>query len=166
MKKSLAGFALLAVVAVVIYWGWHWMFPDPAQLIQKQFSRLAKTASFEPGESSLAKMAALQKLTGFFTPEIRINIDLRGYPKQIIAGRADLTALMSYVRSQLPGLSVEFLDLNIRLAEDRKSAVVNLTLRGKVTADNDVLVQEMNFVLKQIDGDWLIDRAETAPIVF
>ena len=47
------------------------------------------------------------------------------------------------------------------MAPDRQSAVADLTAKAAVPGQKDFEVQEMKFVLKKINGEWLITRAET-----
>ena len=65
------------------------------------------------------------------------------------------------VRSNVNGFSVEFLDVNVQLDNSKTSAVVNLTAKGRVSGDRDLVVQELKFVLNKIKGDWLISKVET-----
>ena len=58
------------------------------------------------------------------------------------------------------GLTVEFLDINVTVGPDQKSAVANLTAKAKVPGE-DFMVQELKFTLKKIQGAWLILRVET-----
>ena len=61
----------------------------------------------------------------------------------------------------MSGLSVEFLDINVTVEPDRKSAAADLTLKARVAGEKDLIVQELKFTLRKIDGTWLIIRVET-----
>ncbi len=59
------------------------------------------------------------------------------------------------------GFHVEFLDVNVTLQPDKSSAVVEMTVKGQISGDRDLLVEELKLRLTNLDGEWLIDRAET-----
>jgi hypothetical protein len=56
---------------------------------------------------------------------------------------------------------VEFVDVNIEISPDKKSATVNLTAKARVPGEKDWVPQELKFLLQKIEGDWLISRVET-----
>jgi hypothetical protein len=58
-------------------------------------------------------------------------------------------------------LKVEFPDMNISLGADGQTAKVNLTGKGTVPGERDISAQEFNFMLKKVDGKWLIYQVET-----
>src|SRR5947199_6027185 len=64
-------------------------------------------------------------------------------------------------RTLAGGLSVEFLDVNVAVAPDRQSAVADLTAKGKVPGEKDILVQELKIKLKKIGRGWYLQRVET-----
>ena len=69
---------------------------------------------------------------------------------------------MMYARTQLlSSLSLEFLDPVITISPNKQTAFVNLTVRGKVPNDRDMLVQECKFTLKKVGRSWLIRKVET-----
>jgi hypothetical protein len=49
----------------------------------------------------------------------------------------------------------------VTVAPDKQSAVANLTAKGNVPGDKDLLVQEMKFKLKKVGRSWYIQRIET-----
>ena len=58
-------------------------------------------------------------------------------------------------------MQVEFLDVNITMAPDKQSAVADLTAKGKVPGDKDILVQELKMKLKKIGRQWYLQKVET-----
>src|SRR5205823_3840642 len=63
--------------------------------------------------------------------------------------------------SRLTDLKVEFPDMNITLGADKQTAKVNLTGTAVVPGEHDISAQEFNFMLKKVDGKWLIYKVET-----
>ena len=58
-------------------------------------------------------------------------------------------------------LKVQCLEPVIALGADQKSAIVDLTIRAETAGDKYLVVQEMKFTMKEVDGEWLILRVET-----
>ena len=56
---------------------------------------------------------------------------------------------------------MEFYDLTITVAPDKKSAEVNLTLKARVAGERDTIIQELKIWLNKSEGDWRIYRLET-----
>ena len=64
-------------------------------------------------------------------------------------------------RSRAGGLRVKFPDINITVAPDKQSAVVDLTVEANISGEHNSIVREMKFTLQKTDGQWLITRVET-----
>jgi len=152
---------LLAAVAVLAFWLWTVFFPNPETVIRKRLDKVATLISFNGKEGNIAKIANIQQLTGYFATNIVITVDTPAYSQHTLNGRDELTQAALGVRSMLSGLSVEFLDQTIALSPDKTEATVNLTGKARVPGDRDLLVQEMKFFLRKIEGTWLIVRIET-----
>ena len=157
-------FVRLLLVAALIglsIWGWRKLHPGPEALIRARLSALASTASFKPGDGLVTRGYKIQSLPDFFTTDAVISLEVRGYESQSFHGRPDVQAAATAAMQRLPGLKVEFLDVNITLSPDRQSAVANLTCRATRTGERDFMVQEFDFHLKWTGKDWLIDRVDT-----
>jgi hypothetical protein len=153
--------AILILLGVAGFLGWRHFFPDPQTVIRQRLRDLAQAASFTPKESSLAKLSNTQRLMSFCTTDVEISIDSPNRGRQTMAGREELLQAALAVRNFLSSLTVEFVDINVTLGSDRKSAIAELTAKGKLPADNDMFVQELKFTLKKLDGDWLIRKIDT-----
>ena len=93
--------------------------------------------------------------------DVEITVDVHGYPAQNVTGRDELIRGLLFAQSRLSGLKVQFMDMNVKLAEDKLSAVVNLTAQVDLAGERDLNVQELNFTLKKVEGRWLITKIET-----
>ena len=58
-------------------------------------------------------------------------------------GRDELMQAVVGARSQGGSLSVEFPDIKVNVAPDKRSAIVYLTARGKVSGQKDSYLQEL-----------------------
>ena len=154
---------LILVAALLALGAWLWtaLFSGPEKIIRKRLAEVARAASFGPNEGSLARFANVAKLTGYFSADIEVKIEALGERQRAFSGRDEITQAALAVRSAVSALKVEFLDVTVTMAPDRQSANADLTARAAVPGQKDFEVQEMNFALKKIDGEWLITRAET-----
>jgi hypothetical protein len=159
MRRWLYGAALVGALTGLGYWGWQVFFPSPEKVIRKRLGEIARLASFGPNEAPLAKLANSQKLLSFFSPNIEVALDFGGRVRSI-SGRDDLSEAVMGVRGHLAGLSVRFPDIVVAVAEDRRSAAANVTVRAKVHGEKDDYVDELKLLFRPEDGDWLIFRIE------
>ncbi|MCW5554612.1 MAG: hypothetical protein KIS67_20935 [Verrucomicrobiae bacterium] len=160
MKLVLRLVMLAALIALGV-WLWTIFFPSPEKVIRKRLAEVARLASFAPDEGLIPRAANIQKLASYFDSEVTLTVDWRRGTQQIMADRDEMTQLALAIRSNLRSLKVQLLDLNVMLAADKQSAVVELTARASAPAEPDFLIQEMKFTLKKVDNEWLISRIET-----
>jgi len=154
---------ITGALAILVLAGWLWtvIFPPPERVIRKRLAELSKSVSIGGKESPLAAVANASRMADFFTTDIEIRLDWPGASAQVINGREELFQIAKGVRSMIGGLDVQFLDINLTVAPDKKSAEANLTLRAKVAGDRDQIVQEMKLLLNKLEGNWRIQRLET-----
>lgn len=162
MKAWLFRAVLLVALVVAGFWLWQVFFPGPERVIRGRLAELAKVASFTPNESPLARLSNSQLLTTFFTGDVEIAVHLPGGRSlQTFSGRDQIMQAAMGARQAVSGLEVEFLDITVRVAPDKQSATAELTGKGQVPGDRDFFVQELKFLLRKVDGKWLIHRVET-----
>src|SRR2546422_1061895 len=152
---------IAAALVVVAVWLYSVFFPSPERLIRARLAQLAKSASFGRNESPVAILANSQRVANFFTADVEIRVDLPGRSAATLSGREEVRERTMAVRSIVGGLQVEFLDINLAIAPDKQSAEANLTLKGRIAGEKDLIVQELKFLLNKIEGDWKIKRVET-----
>jgi hypothetical protein len=152
------GFAV-AVIGLGI-WLWTALFPSPEAAIRSRLNALAKAVSFDSGSGMLAQAYNAQKAAAFFTTDVEIEVNVGGYEPLELHGRDELQLAMGG-RARLSSLKVEFLDMNVNIAPGGETAKVNLTGKATVPGQHDIAAQEFNFMLKKVDGKWLINRVET-----
>jgi hypothetical protein len=150
----------LVLIALGV-WFWRVLFPGPETIIRKQLAQLARAASFPGNESPLAAAHHAATLAGFFSVNAEVILNVPGEGAHTFTGREEIQQAALFARSHLRALTVEFLDADVTVAPDRLSATVDLTARVRSPREPDFYVQEMRFLLKQINGEWRIVRAET-----
>ena len=151
----------LAGVAALAVWVWIALHPSPEKLIVNQLAGAAHAVSFGPGEGYLAKLAGAQRVGKFFSTNVEVQIDVPGHHEHRLAGRAEIQQAALAARASLKGLSVTLPDVTVIVNADGESAVADLALEARVAGETDMMVQEMKFALRKIDGRWLIVKVET-----
>ncbi len=159
MKRWTLLVTLLALIAGGV-WIWREFFPAPERVIRQRIKEIAGLASFSPKEAPAAKLLNSQKLAGFFTSDVVIQVNVPGYA-QTITGRDDLAQVALMAREHLSSLKVEVSDIIVVVAPDKQSAMANLTGRASSPGQIDFMVQELKLSLKPHGRDWLINRVET-----
>jgi len=152
------GAILLAVLGV---WLWTILFPSPQKIIRQRLEAVAKCVSFAPGEGVLVRLAGAQSLAGYFATNIVIKLEVPGHDQLTLSSRNEITQAALTARSAFGSLKVKFLDISVKVAPDRQSATVDLTVDANIADQQDVMVQDTKIILHKIDGEWLITRVET-----
>ncbi|MEY4387557.1 MAG: SnoaL-like domain [Verrucomicrobiota bacterium] len=159
--KWIARLSALAILAAITWWIWATFFPGPETVIRKRLNKVATLNTFDAKEGLIPRVANVQELMTYFAPEIEVVVDTPAQSRQAISGRDDLQQAVLGVRSMLRGLNVEFLDTQVTLSADQSNATVSLTAKARAPGDRDFFVQELKFLLRKINGEWLIVRIET-----
>jgi hypothetical protein len=152
---------VVAALAALGYWLWAVCFPSPEAILHKRLTKVAELVSFTSKEGQIARVANVQQLAGYFSPEAEIQVDTPAQGRETVSGREELAQKVMGARQILGGLKVEFIDVNLTLAPDRTNATAELTGRAQVAGDRDAFVQELRFHFRKLDGEWLIVRVET-----
>ena len=153
--------ALLAAVIAAGVWLWTVLFPSPPEIIRARLSRLARDASFRSSEGTLAILNKAEKIAGYFSTNVEVDLDIPGRLEHSFIGREEIIQAATAAHGAVGGLKVEFLDVEAAVGPDPAVATADLTLRARAEGDRDDIVQEMKFTFRKIDGDWLITRVET-----
>lgn len=154
---------LLAAVLGAGVWLWLYFHPSPEETIRRRLTALARDVSFSEREGMIARAAHAQSLAGYFAPDLSLRIDLPELSSHESLSRDEITRLALALRSapNFRSLKVQILDPVITLGANLQSADVELTLRAESAGDKYLVVQEMKFTLRKVDGEWLILRVET-----
>jgi hypothetical protein len=159
--RALHRLVLLAALVGLGFWLWTVLFPPPEKIIRRELRAVAACASFGPNEGALARAANAEKLGDYFAPDVKVRLDGMDTGQHFLDGRDEITQAAFAVRSQLNSMEVKLEDINVALGVDRESATVELTARVDARGQNDLMISEMRFSFKKIQGHWLIVRVET-----
>ncbi|HLX94773.1 MAG TPA: hypothetical protein VKU37_03435 [Verrucomicrobiae bacterium] len=159
--KSVFRIVVLAALVAVGVWLWTVWFPSPEKIVRQRLATVARLASFATDEGPLARLADAENLAGCFSTNVEVDLDVPGRFQITMLGRDEVTQTAATARSMVSSLNVKFLDVNVTLGPDKRSAVADFTVEARVGGDQDMIVQEMKFTLQKIGGQWLITRVGT-----
>lgn len=131
------------------------MWPSEERRIRARLHELAEMASAPAGESNVDRLARAAALARGLAPDAELD---PGQGRQPIAGREAIAALAS--RTSLGAWTVRLEDVAVTLAEPERAtahAVVVFEPRDGTQSPADV--HEVEFALRKVDGEWLVQRA-------
>lgn len=152
---------LVAALAVLGMWLWFVLFPGPEKIIRHRLAKLAHTVSFSKSEGNFSRIAGAESVSGFFSTNVEVTINIPGYEQQTLVGRAEITQGALASRARVSELSVKFPDMTVTVAPDKQSATADVTVEANVAGEKDAIVQEMKFTFEKTAEGWLIRRVET-----
>jgi hypothetical protein len=156
---------LLAALVALGVWLWTIFFPSPEKIIRRRLDEVAGHVSFTPSESNLARLANARSLADYFATNVEVNINTREGEHQNFVGRDQITQAALAARSALGSLNVKFLDVDVTVAPNKRSATADLTVDANVSGQPNAVVQEVKISLKKTGGQWLIIRVATVRIL-
>ncbi len=159
--KRVVQVLLLAAVAGLAFWLWTVFFPSPEKAIRSRLNALAKAVSFDSHGGLISQALNAESVGEFFTVDVDVEVTVPGFEGLSMHGRDEVQQAAMGARHRLTALKVEFVDMNVKLDPDGQGAKVNLTGNAKVPGEKEASAQEFNFILKKVDGKWLISRVET-----
>jgi len=161
MKRWL-GWLLVAILLMGLgVWGWRFLFPSPEKVIRARLNRMAQLATFAGNEGPLAKLGNAEELAGCFTSDVAVAADSPGAGPLTLHGRDNLLHWLLGVRANLSALKVEFLDIQVTIHADGRTALAYLTCKAAVPGEPDFAVQEFNFLFSKTGRNWLVYKIET-----
>ncbi len=161
MKLTLRLFFIILGIGLGV-WLWMYLNPSPQVAVRRQLKKLGEAISFEGREGTATAALAAQKIGSFFAPEIMMNIEPRGvFPEQVERTEIVRQALYMRTQSDVRSFKLQLLDPVITIGVDKQSAIVELTVHAETAGDRHLIVQEMRFTMRLVDGDWLIYRVDT-----
>ncbi len=159
-KKPISGtvvstvmFALLLSALVYRFWR------SDEREIARHLSNLAEALSASGTDSEVAHLTRVAALREYFAPDVRVR-----FGGQEIASRDALMAFLARGVGPSGGLSVEFADQTVTVAEDGSTAQVALTAkmstRNRQTGEATLDAREVAVTMAKVNNDWVITSAE------
>lgn len=160
MKNAMRAAVLLGLIGLGV-WLWIYFHPTPEVAIKRRLAEVAKTVSFAGKEGMITQAARSQRFADYFGKEVMLHIDLPEGTQHEAASRDEIARTYLWLRMNFRTFKVDFLDPNITLGPDKKSAVLDVTVRAATSSEKYFIVQELRLTLREVDGEWLILRVET-----
>lgn len=155
---------LVAVVLVAAVVGYRW-WTSPERQVRRVLAGVADGLSHDAPASGLGAVAAASALQEYFSPDVTIE-SMR--PTAAINGRDALLATAARLRSTMPSLRVEFVDLQITVGTDQQSGDVNCTAMATLqdrAGQETVDAREVIITMRVVDGRWVITRARAVEVL-
>jgi hypothetical protein len=153
----LVGAAALAAAVAVLYVRW----PTEERAIVRRLDTLATALSAPAADNGLGLVARVAELRGYFAPDVRVRVG-----SHEVASREALVAMVGRWTPPPGGAVVEFVDAEVTLAADRRTAAVSLTAtvstRDARTGETVVDAREARAKLAKQDGKWVLTAVESA----
>jgi hypothetical protein len=127
----------------------------------KRISSLATTATVSASDGNITRAAKVSSLTGYFSTDVEVQVEGPELGRRTITGRDEIREIAAGGMANVSSIKVQFDDATAHVAPDKQSAEVNCTARVTAKDSKDFGIQELQFQLKKIDGDWLITKVET-----
>jgi hypothetical protein len=159
LNRYLIGAGLAALFA----WALVKSLPNDQKAIQSLLTGLVQAASIKPNESGFARLAYADRLAGYFTTNVTIQVEGFGTDFAAINGRTELVQAAMAARSQLPQAQFELADLNIKVHPDKHSAGVYAVVRGQINYETNRFGHALKMVASKSAGRWLISQVQTVP---
>ena len=157
-ERSYSGTIVAAILLAVMVAGIGYRYwPSDDRAIRRHLSNLAEALSFPLTESEEERLTRIAVLREYFAPDVRVVLDDRE-----LTSRDEIINLLSSYRPPPGGLSVEFVNIAITLAEDHETATVTLTARMSSTNEQGVSTLDervANLTMRNVDDDWVIANA-------
>jgi hypothetical protein len=159
--KNATRIAVLAVLAGLGVWLWVYLHPSPEVAIRRRLAEVARTVSFSGKEDMISRAAHAQQFADYFGREVTLHIELPERTQHEAASRDEIAKTYLWLRWNFRTFKVDFLDPNITLGSDKKTATLDVTVRAATTSEKYFIVQELRLTMRETDGEWLILRVET-----
>jgi hypothetical protein len=148
---------LLAAAGVLLY---RHFFPPHEQRIRQTLKQAAATVSFGADTGNLARLAAINRLTSFFTPDIEILVEMPGSISRRVVGRDEVREVTAGTRAAVRALEVRLRDIAVELDEDRLSARAHVVVDVRIDGDPSPWISEFKLTMAHFEGEWLIRKIE------
>jgi hypothetical protein len=147
-EVRMAGIAAIAIAAAVF--AWRAVFPSDERQIRRQLTRVAEQVNEQ--SEGLAAVARAAGVGSAFAEDVVIDLG-QGAP---IRGRDTLMAIVARVQPRTSRYEVQIRDMNITVADDDRSAFVDLS--STTSGENGMDAREFKLEMVKREGTWLIAR--------
>ena len=156
-KWIYAAGTLMSLVAGAFWY--HWWSSDE-RLIKKQLSTIAQSLTTGPNEGALGPVTRIATLRKAIASDVHLSAG-----GQEVVSRDALLALASQWIPPPGGVTVEFVDVQVTVGEDRLHAdvycTVTVTSRTSTSGEPAIDARELAIDFVEQDGAWLVSAVRT-----
>jgi hypothetical protein len=148
-----SGLAILLLVASV---GGYLWWSSPERQIRRVLGGVAELLSHDAPATPLDAISTVSALQPYFAPAVTIE---PGEPFEPVNGRDAVMAAVAQLRSRTAASRIEFLDLQIRVAGDNRSASVDCTAMATLqdrAGQESIDAREVMVTMNVVNGRWVI----------
>jgi hypothetical protein len=156
---------LILIALLLVFWGYRTLFPSDHKIIRKKLEEMAGTVSFSPDDSGIRRLAKQNKLPGYFSRDVVVNVMIPDGSVQTLRGRDDLLVAYQVAQRNVRRIQVRFLDVQLQFAPGKETATAHLTVLADINNEKNALAQELQMDLTKIDGDWFISQIDTVETI-
>jgi hypothetical protein len=153
--KPLKPIILLAFAAALVFAAYSLLFPPAEKVIKKRLQKLAAAVSANPN-GNIARVANVNRIGGFFHPNVKVSLQGFGREVSAIDGRGELEQMAMAARQNVGRISAQFYNLEVQLGTSPELAVATMTALVKINDQSDPVVQDLRLEMEKLDGAWLI----------
>ena len=164
MKGTSTKLLVLLLLAGMGWLGWR-MWHTEEHAVRRCLDRLVAWCSFEPGESLLAKAAALERLRGCLTRDVTVHVRLETGEDYHLEGRPELMETIKAMRAHLKGLRLRISEVTVGLSTDHQTARAEFVLEYQVYGAKEPSAEELRVDLKKENGEWRVVTVENVPVL-
>lgn len=162
--KSARGLVVGAVLIAAAAGGWIW-WNSPERQVRRMLAEVAESLSYETPQTPLAAAAGAARLQPLLAEEVVVDA---GRPFAPLNGRESVLGAAVRVRAAVSAMRVEFVDVEITLADGGAAATVNSTVTATLTdpaGQQTTDAREVIMDLAAVDGRWTIRRIQAVRVV-
>jgi hypothetical protein len=159
--SKVARVVIAVAASAAVVWVGLLLFPSEERQIRGRLRELALAASLEGTETEMVRLTKAAQVSKYFAQDVVVDL---GEPYPPIEGRDSLVAMAA--RAGPPGgvLQIEFVDVEVTVDADARTARVSLTAKatGRAPAGgrDPVDARELSLTLRKADGPWVISRID------
>lgn len=161
MKNKIQLIVLLFLAVLCLFFLYRHFFPNEEKRVRRRIDALAEAVSIPENPTTTATIAAGDRLRGFLTSDIEVEVDMPDGGRRTFSGRPDIIRAAMAAHASAQGFRVRFFDVNITLGPDAESAIAELTAQVVQKGEEDFTVQELKFTWRKEDNEWRLAKAET-----
>jgi hypothetical protein len=157
---KLAKRLLVLIGLALLVWVGLQYFTSDEQRIKSLLPKLATTASVKADENLIGRALKAERVIGFFADSVSLEIEGPRDVMPKIETKTDIQQSMMALYQQTRDFDLKFLDILVKVADDKQSASVFTTALVRATGETQPYGQELKIKFDKVQGRWLIKRIE------